>query len=889
MLLASSLVLLALAPLGTSGQADNSASRITQAVSDTRLTVLRGNTSPLARAQNDRGPAPALMSMNHMFLVLRRSPQQEATLDALLARQQDRSSPDYHHWLTPQEFGRQFGPSDEDIHTVTNWLASHGFEVNAVSNGRTVVDFSGVASQVQSAFHTAIHKYALNGEEHWANASDPMIPTALVPVVAGIHGLNNFPRHPMSHSLGVVRRDRSTGKFSLLNPQFTYPVGCAPGSSQCNLALGPYDFAAQYDLLPLWKNGVTGSGVTVAVIGDSNINLQDAADFKSIFGLPANPAKVTIVPPPLGDGVDPGLNTDEGEAILDVEWAGAVATGATINLFIADNTNMVFGVDTAAEYVVDNDLAPILSESFGACEAQLGSSGNAFYNQMWQQAAGEGITVVIASGDSDSAGCDDSGATAPAPAQFGLAVSGLASTPYDVALGGTDFDDYNNPSQFWSNTNNVTTQASILGYVPEVAYNDTCANPVLATIQGAGFSGNAEADCNNSAINGGLVQTVGSGGGPSSCIGGPGGVNTCTAGGNPKPSWQTGPGVPSDGVRDTPDLSLFAGDGLAGSFYITCQQDATSGAACSLASPYNDFLGFGGTSVSTQTFAGVMALMDQKAGGAQGNPNPELYSLAAEENAASCDSTGIVSGSCIFNDVTLGSNAVPCVPATPNCARAVSTDSYGILTSNSAPAYSADVGYDLATGLGSVNIANLVNAWGPNFYISSQTPSITISSAGGSATMSATIYAVNGFSGQVSLSCSGLPSGDRCTFSPASAALSSSMTSVPVMVTVGPSSGLVPPSLARPFRWTPTASVAALFALSFAALCAALGGRRRRWTLGFVALAFSTLLVIGCSGGSSSSGSKGGGGNTTTATLVGTAPSGGSTIAYSMKFTVTTP
>ncbi|HWG59131.1 MAG TPA: S53 family peptidase [Candidatus Acidoferrales bacterium] len=890
LLFASCAALLALASLGSSGQNLKSASHLAtspaQNASHPQFTVMRGNTSPLARPEDDRGPAPSALPMDHMRLVLRRGPRQEAALEALMARQQDRSSPDFHHWLTPAQFGRQFGPSDQDIQTITNWLGSQGFQVNAVSNGRTVIDFSGIAAQVQSAFHTAIHRYSVNGEDRWSNASDPMIPTALAPMIAGVVSLNNFRRRPLSHSAGIARRARATGKFTRLNPQFTYPSGCASSSSGCNLAIGPYDFAQQYNLQPLWQAGIDGAGVTIAIVGDSNINLQDAADFRGIFGLPANAPKVTIVPPPLGDSTDPGVNADEGEAILDVEWAGAVATGATVNLVIADNTNSSNGVDTAAEYVVDNAAASVLSESFGACEAQLGSAGNAFYTAIWQQAASEGISVVAASGDEGPAGCDP-GSSSPAPAQFGLAVSGIASTPYDVAVGGTDFDDYNNPALYWSATNTPVTQASLLSYVPEVPYSDSCANSILATIQGAGFSGNAEADCNDSAINTGLIEVVGSGGGPSSCTGGPGGVNTCTAGAYPKPSWQAAPGVPADGARDIPDVSLFAGDGLAGSFYIVCQSDQTSGAACSLNSPYNDFVGFGGTSVSTQAFAGVMALVDQAVGAAQGNPNPTLYALANEQDNSACNATGAPGATCIFNDVTAGSTAVPCQPSTPNCTRSVSTDSYGIITSNGTPAYAGGVGYDLATGLGSVNITNLVDAWGPNFSVTSQNPSVTIATAGGSDSMSVTVSALNGFTGQVSLSCSGLPAGYQCSFNPASAILTSTTASVPVTVGVGPASALVPPTGSSPRSpWWFATGLAAALLLLLAAFYLAAPKPRRAWAFGFAVLSFSLLVMIGCSGKSKSSG---GGGTTTTATLVGTAPSGSTTVTYSLNFTVKTP
>src|ERR1700730_17669571 len=290
-----------LVPAHAAGQADDVQPLIRQALDETKLTVLRGNVHPLARPEFDRGPAPQSLVMDRMLLVLKRSPEREAALQKLLAEQQDRSSPNYHRWLSSEEFGQQFGPSDQDIQVITSWLRSHGFQVAEVSKGRTVVEFSGTAGQVQTAFHTAIHRYAVNGEEHWANASDPQIPTALAPVVAGVNTLHNFPKKPMSHRIGRFSKSKATGDVRALNPDFTYSATIC-GSTPC-FALGPYDFAKIYNVLPLWNAGIDGRGTMISVVGQSNINIQDVANFRASFGLPPN--NPTVVVPPTS--MDPKL------------------------------------------------------------------------------------------------------------------------------------------------------------------------------------------------------------------------------------------------------------------------------------------------------------------------------------------------------------------------------------------------------------------------------------------------------------------------------------------------------------------------------------------------------------------------------------------------------
>jgi subtilase family serine protease len=647
-----------------------------QPVNEAQRTVLKGNTHPLARPEFDLGSAPATLPMQRMLLVLKRSPQQESALKKLLDDQQDKHSSSYHKWLTPESFGQGFGPSDGDIQTITAWLQSHGFEVRP-TKGRTVIEFSGSASQVKETFHTAIHKYIVRGEQHWANASDPQIPAALAPAVSGIDSLHNFGRKPMSHFFGVVSREKATGKITIPQPEFTFPVSaqnpCNAQDTNCYV-VGPYDFAAIYSVTPLWNTTPTpidGTGQRIAIVQNSNINIADAQAFRSMFGLSSNDPNIIV------DGADPGVLSpgqfgSESEADLDVEWSGAVAKGATIDLVVSADTDTTAGIDLSAKYIVDNNLDGIMSESFGLCEAFLGSGGNQFYNAMWEQAAAQGISVFVSSGDQGSAGCDFFQGTAPQAAANGLAVSGIASTPFNVAVGGTDFNDLTNPESYWHPTNDAF-QASAIGYIPETTWNDTCTNALFA--QSTGGSPNPETNCNNS----NFVNFVTTGAGS----GGPSGVYT-------KPSWQIGFG---DSVRDLPDVSLFASDGFVGNFYVFCQGDITPSGGCDLNAPYADFGGVGGTSVSAPAMAGIMALVNQQMGSRQGNPNYVLYKLATTVPAA-------------FNDVTVGTIRVPCQTGSPNCTTTFGTDPYGVIDG-----YDAGSGYDLATGLGSVNANSLVMNW----------------------------------------------------------------------------------------------------------------------------------------------------------------------------------
>jgi hypothetical protein len=679
------LIFISLAAVTALSQTNAIPARVSQPVDIHNLVSLPGNIHPLARPEFDGGAAPDDLPMERMLLVLKRSDAQEAALRQLLDDQQVKSSGRFHHWMTPAQFGQQFGPADSDIQAVTGWLSSQGFQVAKVAAGRTVIEFSGSAGLVRQALGAEIHRFHVNGSDYWANTSNPQIPAALKPVVSGFASFNNFPRHSSYHIVDTFQKSAKTGA---IQPLFTVPT-----SSTANVyAVAPYDFATIYNVLPLWNAGIDGTGQTIAIVGETNIVTLDPISFRETFGLSFTSPNVIV------NGPDPGIVPgDETEALIDVEWSGAVAKGATIDLVVSQTTEATLGIDLSALYIVDNDLAPVESESYGDCEQDLGAGGNAFQYAIREQGAAEGITMINSSGDGGSARCDQGQPEYAASA--GLAVSGLASTPFNVAVGGTDFGDNNNWTPYW-NTTNGANYASAKSYIPETTWNATCA--------ASGQAGNC-ANAASATPEG--IDLVAGGGGPSTCGLWTGtGLSAACASGYPKPAWQTGSGVPNDGVRDIPDVSLFASTGTNGSFYALCEQDAVQGISCSPGSDWY-FIGVGGTSVAAPDFAGIMALVNQKTGERQGNANYTLYPLAAASGSQCTSNTSAITNSnCIFYDVVTGNNSVACVGGSKYCSNSSPTG-FGILESGGTPAWSTTAGYDLATGLGSLNAANLVNKW----------------------------------------------------------------------------------------------------------------------------------------------------------------------------------
>lgn len=686
--------LAALAPV--SSYAQSRQPLIAQRIDDAVLHTLAGNTRPEAVAANDRGRVEDSFQMEHMLLQLRRPSEQEDALRSLIEDLHDAGSPNFHRWLTAEEFGKNYGPAPEDLDKITGWLESHGLTVNTIYSSGMAIDFSGTAGQVGDAFHTAIHYYDVAGVRHIANASDPRIPSALAPVLAGVVSLHDFrPR-----SMRIPRRE------------YTYTSG-----GFTNQALVPSDLATIYDLNPLFASGITGAGQTIAVIEDTNLySAADWSTFRSTFGLSVYSAGslATVHPAPAtgrNNCGNPGVNSDDVEAILDAEWASAAAPSAGILVASCSDTYTTFGGLIAMQNLVNSSKPPsIMSISYGECEAENGASSNASFNSLYEQAVAEGISVFVAAGDEGAASCDG-GATG---ATHGIGVSAYASTPYNVAVGGTDFSDTfsGTNSSYWSNTNS-STYGSALSYIPEVPWNDSCASGLLAQYLGYTTVSGTEGFCaTRTASQDGFLAVAGGSGGPSGCAAGYPyvyGVVGGTCRGYAKPSWQSVGGNPRDGVRDIPDVSLFAGNGLWGHYYVMCFSDPSNEGSPCLGAP-SGWAGAGGTSFGSPIMAGIQALVNQRYG-AQGNPNYVYYALASEP----CPSSG-----CVFHDVTLGDNAVNCAGSN-NCygyaasqhGRILGTPD-GVLSVSSSlpePAYATTPGWDFATGIGSVDAYRLVTKW----------------------------------------------------------------------------------------------------------------------------------------------------------------------------------
>ncbi len=679
--------------------------QITRAVDDNARVALAGNTRPEVRDKaNDRGLVPDSMPLAHMQLLMRRPAAQEQALEAAIDQLYDAHSPSFHHWLTATQIGQQYGPAAQDTQTVTAWLAGKGFTVNSVDATGMVVDFSGTAGQVRTALRTEIQYLTVKGAKHIANMGDPQIPAALAPAVAGIVSLHDF-------------RPR---KLSKPRPNYTFNAG-----GQAWQAVVPADLATIYNLTPLFTAGITGKGETIVVIEDTDVwSTADWNKFRSVFGLAGytSGSFTTVHPsnkPTKGNCVDPGVNGDDGEATLDAEWASASAPNAAIEMASCLDTTTTFGGLIALQNLVNTPTPPpIVSISYGECEAYLVAAGNLAYYTVYQQAAAEGVSVFVSAGDEGAASCD----YGEENAFQGIAVSGFASTPYNVAVGGTDFGDAyaNTVNKYWNKTNSATF-GSALSYVPEIPWNDACAGTLGAiALTGSSTTYGSLGFC-NSWKGSPFLDVVAGSGGPSGCALGASSPTSWaavsgTCKGYAKPAWQAGLGVPADGVRDIPDISLFAADGVWGHYYVFCFTDFYNGGAPCTGAPSN-WAGAGGTSFAAPILAGIQALVDQKKAAREGNPNPVYYALAATEYGAkgnaNCNSTlGVkVKATCVFYDITLGDMDVNCVG--PFDCYLPSAHEGVLSTSSKAykPAFTTGTGWDFATGIGSLNANNLVNAW----------------------------------------------------------------------------------------------------------------------------------------------------------------------------------
>jgi subtilase family serine protease len=516
-------------------------SRLVRPVDETQVVTLDGNVHPLARAEFDQGVVSAATRMDRMLLVLKPTAAQQKSLDALVAAQQNPASPLYHQWLTPSAFGVRFGASAQSRARVVAWLMAHGFTVQDIPAGNRLIVFSGTAGQVFDAFHTEMHRYRVDGVTHIANSQDPQIPSPLSGVVGGMVSLHDFRRR------SEIRTRMAIPLYSAGSTHYLFPA----------------DFAAIYDLNPLRTAGTNGSGVSIAIAGRSDIKLSDVASFRSLSGLAANTPSVVLA------GTDPGLGTDDqDESTLDVEWAGAVAPQASVSLVTAASTGSTDGIDLAAQYIVNHDTAPVVSVSYGSCEQEMGSTELTFYRSLWEQAASQGISVFVASGDAGAAGCSAASASQGSQA----AVNGLCSSPYATCVGGTEFNEGANSATYWSAANS-SSYGSALSYIPEKVWNESASNG------GSGLWASG------------------------------GGVSTVYA----QPDWQaavSGAGV-ANGMRAVPDLAFSAANHDGYMIYEN-----------------NSLWIVSGTSAASPVFADMMALVVQSQGGTgQGSANPELYSL----------------------------------------------------------------------------------------------------------------------------------------------------------------------------------------------------------------------------------------------------------------------
>ena len=578
---------LPLCALLLSGSVLMAADRIVTPVDSHQTVVLTGQMDPRARSQNDLGRVEPSMRMSHMTLLLKAGD----GLEVFLRQQQEPASPNYHRWLTPEQFGERFGASASDIAKLTAWIESQGLQVNDVARGRHWITFSGTAGQVSRAFQTEIHRYRVDGRTHFANALAPSIPTAFEKIVGSIRGLTDFGLKPMS-----IAAKRA--------PDYN-----AGGSHY----LAPDDVATIYNVAPFYSAGYTGKGQKIVVVGQTGIDPTDIQLFRTRFKLPASDPQVVLY------GDDPGTTGDLPEADLDIEWSGAMAREATIVYVYAQY------VDLAAMYAVDQNLAPVMTMSYGGCEPWDSPT----YRILVQQANAQGITWMAASGDWGAATCDYLSSTPEATK--GLSVSFPASVPEVTAVGGTEFDE--GSGTYWDTANSASS-GSALSWIPEKVWNDS-------------------EERNDLAATGGGVSVL-----------------------FEKPFWQTGPGVPDNNARNVPDVSFSSSpdhDGYlvytSGSLYV-----------------------FGGTSVASPVFAGMVALLNQYVAAqtppgpaGQGNINPMLYRLAQAHPEA-------------FHDVVSGDNTIPCAQSSPDCV-------------NGRIGYSATPGYDLTTGLGSVDAWELAAVW----------------------------------------------------------------------------------------------------------------------------------------------------------------------------------
>jgi hypothetical protein len=629
--------------------------------------ALQGQRAAWALPQNSAGAVPADTRLQRLTLVLKRSPQRQRAFEQFLQQLQDPASRNYHHFLSPIQVGQRFGVSDPDLAAVSAWLRGQGLRVDSVSNSRVMIVFSGDAGLVGAAFATELRYYLVHGERRMATASDPMIPAALEGVIQSVSGLSTV--HDRSYH-GAGQAQVPVGAGSDL------PALSVCNGGSCDYFISPGDFAVIYDVDSIYLQQIGGMGQTIAIIGRSRVYDPDIENFASLAGVAL--ADPTVIVPP--DGQDPGqpagpggeASGDQVEATLDVMRAGSVAPQATIDLVIsADNDEAgINGIRVAASYVVDSNpvIAQVMNVSFGACEADRNTSDVQFWDTVFSQGAAEGISSFVSSGDAGAAGCDTYFQTPP---QTQIASPNyICASSYSTCVGGTEFADTSDPSEYWSSTNDLYLE-SALRYIPEGGWNEP--------------------------LNGqGVTQAASSGGGVSMYIA--------------TPSWQTGTGVPGTEGRYTPDIA-FSSSGHDGYFGCLAASGGTHPGNCVVTDGEFYFEYFFGTSAAAPGMAGITALLNQKLGGPQGELNQRLYQLAANPTNT------------IFHDVTVATSGVSgCLITTPSMCNNSTPSPTGLTGGLSG--YLVTAGYDEVTGLGSIDAGNFLD----NYYPGSATTT-TLSSS----------------------------------------------------------------------------------------------------------------------------------------------------------------
>ena len=638
-------------------------SLITQPIDEGSLAALRGNTLPAAQSRLDRGPAPDLMPATHLMLILKRSPEQEAALQSYLESVQNPASPDYRKFLSPDEFGQRYGLSDADLAALQTWLQSHGFSIDKVNRGRTAIEFSGTVGQVAQTFHTSIHRFLIGGAEHWANTSEPLVPSALAQVVAGVSSLNDF--KPRPHTVMGP-----TGKWDPALHRFAPELTITSGGLQ-TLFVVPGDAATIYDSPNSFnthflssQTAYDGTGVTIGIAGTTFLNDAGPNFYRSIFGLGALGGPSTVYD---GNQQNMSSTADETEAILDTEVSNGLAPGAGVVYYAAGDTEFQSGLFLAIYRAIDDNKVDILSVSYGACEAALGAAGNAQILNAWEQAAAQGITVTVSTGDSGSAGCDN--ANTETVATSGLAVNGLASTPYNIAVGGTDFDVLSKSFSNYVSSTDSANYTSALSYIPENPWNNSPLTNGLLAANTPDKTGSGATDI-----------VAGGGGASSAGNGGLTGYGEAPVAGALAPS-------NVDAVRDIPDVSLLAANGRYGAVWAVC-----IGTDCSQGSSFQRFTALAGRLLRPRPLRACWPLSNKRLRPlpAWDRPTKFLYKLAQTNPSA-------------FHQIATGNNSVYCTSGSPNCG------------SNSfLSGYNAGSNYNLATGLGSVDMTVMANSWGAN-------------------------------------------------------------------------------------------------------------------------------------------------------------------------------